>query len=76
MGCRGQVEVSNLLQNIEANTWTEISIDTRCFTAQGVKFENMVAPFQFTSKDALTISISDIAFVFDAEAEADILCAE
>ncbi|MGB3724712.1 MAG: glycoside hydrolase family 3 N-terminal domain-containing protein [Glaciecola sp.] len=74
--CRGQVEVSNLLQNVEANTWTEISIDTRCFTAQGVKFENMVAPFQLTSKEELTISISDIAFVFDAEGEADILCAE
>ncbi|MBF7074229.1 glycoside hydrolase family 3 C-terminal domain-containing protein [Glaciecola sp. MH2013] len=72
--CRGQVNIADLLKDLPANTWSELSIDTRCFTQQGVKFENMVSPFQLSSKEALSLSISDIAFKFEQADTADMRC--
>ena len=72
--CNGQVDISDLLKNLAPETWSEISIDARCFTEQGVKFENMVAPFQLTSKEKLSLSISDIAFKFEKADTADMIC--
>ena len=72
--CRGQLDISDTLRKLTPNTWSEINIDVRCFIEQGVKFENMVAPFQLTSKQKLSLSISDIAFKFDKADNADMIC--
>jgi hypothetical protein len=39
-----------------------------------MRFENMVAPFQLSTKGPLTLSISDIAFSFNALSTADMVC--
>ena len=72
--CRAQIEISDSLKAMPANTWTELSIDARCFLQAGVKFENMVTPFALTSKGAMTISVSDIAFEFSRAEQASIVC--
>ncbi len=73
--CGGQINIANALSALPANEWSTVTIDTRCFSQKGIKFENMVVPFHFYTKEALTISISEISFKFNEAANADIRCA-
>lgn len=72
--CRAQVDITKLLNDAEKNAWTELTIDTRCFTQKGINFSSMVAPFQLTTKHELTMSISDIAFRFGEAESASLVC--
>jgi beta-glucosidase len=72
--CQAQVNVADILRGLERDSWSTISVDSRCFSQQGMRFENMVAPFQLSTKGPLTLSISDIAFSFNALSTADMVC--
>ncbi|WP_412970804.1 glycoside hydrolase family 3 protein [Glaciecola sp. MF2-115] len=73
--CSGDIDISDYLKGLEENTWTELTIDTACFVQKGIKFENMITPFQLRTKGDLQLSISDIAFEFGRAQDANFKCA-
>lgn len=74
--CSAQVNIAKLLAELPTGKWSTFMVDTRCFTQKGIKFENMVVPFQLSSAEALSINISEIAFKFDQAKNANIVCAD
>lgn len=72
--CRGAVNIAEQLKALPSNEWSELTIDVRCFSQQGVRFADMVSPFQLTTQEALVINVSDIAYKLDAADNADIQC--
>lgn len=72
--CRGQINISETLSTLPMGEWQTVSVDVKCFTQQGLKFENMVVPFQVTSTQAMTLSISEISFAFGQAETANIRC--
>ncbi len=72
--CRADVDIADILKHGSLNQWQKFSIDVNCFIEKGIKFESMVIPFQLTSKDSMTASISEIAFEFDKLDHADMVC--
>lgn len=72
--CRADVNIADTLKQGSLNQWQKFSIDVNCFIGKGIKFENMVVPFQLSSNDSVTVSISEIAFEFDKLEHADMTC--
>jgi beta-glucosidase len=73
--CSAQINIAEALSALPTNEWSTFKVDVRCFTKEGVRFENMVVPFQLTTQDALSVSLSDISFKFDQAKQANITCA-
>lgn len=74
--CSAKVNIAKALSELPTGKWSTFMVDTRCFTQKGIKFENMVVPFQLSSAEALSINISEIAFKFDQAKNANIVCAD
>jgi len=74
--CGAQINIAEALSKLPMNEWSTFTVDTRCFSEKGIKFESMVVPFQLSTKEALTISISEIAFKFNEAENANVQCAD
>ena len=72
--CSAKIDVANHIREFTPNEWSELTIDTRCFKQQGIRFDSIVSPFQFTTNGPISISISEIAFKYDEADNADIVC--
>lgn len=74
--CSTQINIAKELAELPLDEWATFTVDTRCFVKQGIKFESMVVPFQLTSTQALSLSISEISFKFDQAKSANLICAQ
>ena len=74
--CSTQLNIADKLAELPLNEWATFTVDTRCFVNKGIKFENMVVPFQLSTSQALTLSVSEISFKFDQAKSANIICAQ
>jgi beta-glucosidase len=68
------VDISSALNEIGQNQWAELSVDLRCFSQQGVKFDQVAIPFELRSGGPLALSISNIYFKENAATSASIKC--
>ncbi|MBF7074896.1 exo 1,3/1,4-beta-D-glucan glucohydrolase [Glaciecola sp. MH2013] len=72
--CTGSVDLTEQLKSVEQGSWATLSVDLQCFSKQGVDFTGLVVPFNLTATGSVTMSISDIAFDFDAAETATVSC--
>nr|WP_290444364.1 exo 1,3/1,4-beta-D-glucan glucohydrolase [Pseudoalteromonas sp. XMcav2-N] len=72
--CRAQVDISAELQGLAAKQWQVLSIDLQCFASQGVKFDQMVMPFELYATGSMSLSFSDISLKPSGNKQATIHC--
>lgn len=60
--CHSQLDLSNMLNALPKNTWQSVSIALSCFSNEGIKFDNMVVPFELGSTSELSLSLANIQF--------------
>ncbi|RRS07990.1 glycoside hydrolase family 3 protein [Pseudoalteromonas sp. J010] len=64
--CSATVDIAEQLQAMPKGLWHSLSIDLRCFTAQGMDFTKTVVPFELTTEGALEIALSEIKISTDS----------
>jgi len=74
--CAADLNIAEALLALPKNEWSVFTVDVQCFVQKGVTFENMVVPFQLGSKEAFTVSLSEISFTFNQAHEANLSCAD
>jgi beta-glucosidase len=72
--CRGDVDITEVLNKTMLSQWTDLSVDLNCFAKKGVQFDKIVVPAELRSKGALSLSISNIHFEANAARSADVQC--
>lgn len=60
--CAAQVDISSVLSALPTNTWSTVSVSTRCFTAAGVNFSEITNAFAMSTSNEANIILSDIGF--------------
>ena len=74
--CSTQIDISEQLKAIPADTWTNVSIDLQCFVDEGIDFTGLVVPFELGSAGKASLSVADIQFTPDSAKSASIICQE
>ena len=72
--CSTQIDISEQLKAMPADTWTNISIDLQCFVNEGIDFTGLVVPFELGSSGKASLSVADIQFTPEADKSASISC--
>ena len=72
--CHSEVDISEQLRTLPANTWQALSIDSQCFTKQGFKLAHTVVPFELTTQGKLIVSVADIRLQKQTDKGATISC--
>jgi beta-glucosidase len=74
--CSTQLDISEQLKVMPADTWTNVSIDLQCFVDEGIDFTGLVVPFELGSAGKASLSVADIQFTPGAAESATISCQE
>ena len=74
--CSTQLDISEQLKAMPADTWTNVSIDLQCFVDEGIDFTGLVVPFELGSAGKASLSVADIQFTPDSAKSASISCQE
>ncbi|MFY8353011.1 glycoside hydrolase family 3 protein [Pseudoalteromonas sp. SSM20] len=61
--CHSKMDIANLLNAKADGQWHTLSVDLACFTQQGIKFNQLVVPFEIGSSQALELSLANIKIV-------------
>jgi len=72
--CSTQIDISEQLKAIPVDTWTNVSIDLKCFVDEGIDFTGLVVPFELGSAGKASLSVADIHIKPDAAESASISC--
>ena len=72
--CSTQLDISEQLKAMPADTWTNVSIDLQCFVDEGIDFTGLVVPFELGSAGKASLSVADIQFTPNAAESASISC--
>lgn len=72
--CSTQLDISEQLKAMPADTWTNVSIDLQCFVDEGIDFTGLVVPFELGSAGKASLSVADIQFTPGAAKSASISC--
>ena len=72
--CSTQIDISEQLKAIPVDTWTNVSIDLKCFVDEGIDFTGLVVPFELGSAKKASLSVADIHITPDAAESASISC--
>ena len=72
--CNAKLDISEQLNQFEANQWAEFNVDLKCFADKGINFEHIVSPFSIESEGTLTLGLSNIVFIPNKAGQADITC--
>ena len=58
--CHSRLDISSMIASHADGNWHNVSGDLRCFINQGVKFSQMVVPFEIGSSNSLALSLANI----------------
>jgi beta-glucosidase len=58
--CGGEIDVTQALQALPANTWTEVAIPLQCFADKGADMTNVNTPLLLFTEGALELSVANI----------------
>ena len=57
------IMVLSLINAKADGQWHTLSVDLACFTQQGIKFNQLVVPFEIGSSQALELSLANIKII-------------
>jgi beta-glucosidase len=69
-GCRGAVDVTQLLSQLPVGEWSTLVLPLRCVVAAGAELARVEAPFELTSSGVLSLVLSQ-AGLADLDSSAD-----
>ncbi|NVK24571.1 MAG: glycoside hydrolase family 3 protein [Gammaproteobacteria bacterium] len=72
--CQESIDITELLTSLPENEWQELSIDLKCFADIGIKFSQVVMPFELTSAGSMSLGLADIKYVPNKAGEATMSC--
>ncbi len=72
--CGAQVDITEKLSDRANHGWSEFSVDLMCFKNEGMKFGDLVVPFEISSAGAMTIEVADISYLPQTGKAATISC--
>lgn len=58
--CQESIDITKLLNNADINQWQTLGIDLQCFADKGIKFGQMVSPFELSTEGQLSLGIANI----------------
>lgn len=58
--CHESINLQELLANTKLNQWQTLSISLKCFADKGIKFGQIVSPFDLTTVGKISIDIANI----------------
>jgi beta-glucosidase len=58
--CIGEVDITQKLQGLPVNSWTELAIPLQCFEQSGTDFTNVNTPLLFYTEGALELTVARI----------------
>jgi len=58
--CGANLDISPQLQQLKAGNWTELQVDVRCFTSQGVDLAQIAVPLAISSSGKLQLSFAEL----------------
>lgn len=61
--CYESVDITKLLLAAEENRWTRLAVDLNCFAEQGIKFGQIVSPFELISQGQISVALANIQMV-------------
>jgi len=72
--CSARIDISEQLNALPQDTWSNVSIDLQCFVDAGIDFSGVVVPFEMGSAGKESLSVADIQFAPKASNISDVLC--
>ena len=72
--CHEGVEITHLLRSVQQNTWHNLAIDLKCFEQKGIKFGQIVSPYELSTKGKLSVAISNILMTIPSETSTKFTC--
>ena len=72
--CSGEIDISNHLINLSANSWNKFSIALACFSQQGMNLSNVLKGFSLTSDGAANVSFGDVSLKKAGADSASVRC--
>ncbi|WP_076411118.1 glycoside hydrolase family 3 N-terminal domain-containing protein [Shewanella sp. UCD-KL12] len=72
--CVGNIQLAPALTNLDVGQWQSLTVDLRCFSQAGMKFENSTSPFSISSRGKVTLEFSNISIEALSGKGADISC--
>ena len=72
--CSARIDISEQLNVLPQDTWSNVSIDLQCFVDAGIDFSGVVVPFEIGSAGKVSLSVADIQFAPKASNISDVLC--
>jgi beta-glucosidase len=68
-GCRGTVDMTQVLQKLPPKEWRTLNVKLRCFEAAGGQMQRITRPFELTTAGALDIRLANIRLTSAPEGE-------
>ena len=59
--CDNSIDISSKLKRLALNEWQEMNLSLACFEKAGASLAKISAPFQISSSNDLTLSISEVS---------------
>ena len=72
--CQASMNLQKTFAKLNVGQWQTVAIDLACFANKGVKFDQLVTPFELRTKAKLTLSVSNISFESSKDADAELTC--
>lgn len=72
--CQEEIDITDTLKGLPAGQWQAISIDLKCFADKGIKFGQVVMPFDLRTKGELQLGLAQIEYVPQQAANATLSC--
>jgi beta-glucosidase len=58
--CQESIDITALLSKAGSDQWQTLSVDLQCFANQGIKFGQMVSPFELSTQGTLSLGLANI----------------
>lgn len=72
--CSARIDISEQLNALPQDTWSNVSIDLQCFVDAGIDFSGVVVPFEMGSAGKVSLSVADIQFAPKADRGVELPC--
>lgn len=72
--CSARIDISEQLNALPQDTWSNVSIDLQCFVDAGIDFSGVVVPFEMGSAGKVSLSIADIQFAPKSDRGVELPC--
>lgn len=72
--CGAIIDITEQLSERVNHGWSDFSVDLNCFKSKGMKFGDLVVPFEIATEGTATIQIADVGYEPNMADTASISC--